>query len=200
MRNLLRTRTLLGLLVLGLSLGVAAPALAHHKPGHTGGPGSNCPNPGGRYPPGQCNPAKAAVTDSTTTRGQQIRWFAQGYRPGSPVTLTFFSTPVPMGTAQADSSTFVERLVRIPADADLGSHRIVSTGIGANGSPLTLTVPLTVSADGAGVVGTPSGSGGGDLPRTGVDVALAALVGAGLIAVGTTAVVAGRRRRHALPA
>ena len=139
------------------------------------------------------------MTDPTTVRDQQIRWFAQGYQPGTVVTLTFYSTPVPMGTATADSFTFAERLVTIPADAELGSHRIVSTGLGANGAPLTLTVPLTVSASGQGVVGTPTGStsGGSGLPRTGLELAALALLGAGLIGGGATAAVAGRRRRRA---
>ena len=143
------SRAASGVTVLALSglalLGVASPASAHHRPGHNGGPGSNCPNPAGKYPPGQCNPQSASVNDSSLTPGAPVTYRAQGYMPGAPVVITLFSTPVKLGTATADSFSFVSKALTIPMGTALGSHKLVSTGLGANGRALTLEVPITTS-------------------------------------------------------
>jgi hypothetical protein len=202
-------------LLLGAALvASAAPAAAHHKPGHSGGPGSNCPNPAQQYPPGQqCEP-RAAVSDSTTTPNQRVRWYGEGYAPNTRVVLTLqpeSGPPIPLGSATSDSFGFAEQFITIPRDAAPGSYRVVSTGMGADGRALTLSVPISVSAAGNSVIDLPdtgpggsgsAGNGGTNgsgfgLPRTGGEIGLVAAFGILLAGAGTAAIVAGRRRRTA---
>lgn len=184
---------------------VQAPASAHHKPGHSGGPGGSCPNPQDKYPPGQCNRERASVDDNTLVRGQAFHYRAQGFLPNSSAALAMFSTPIPLGTATADEFTFFDVVLKIPSNAQLGSHRIVSTGQGADGQPLTLSVPVVVTAGATQTTVGDTDPGTTDdatsvvdrigLPRTGMQVLVAAATGAFLVLVGGVLLLSVRRRR-----
>jgi hypothetical protein len=76
------------------------------------------------------------------------------------------------------------------------SQRIVATGIGQDGKPATVSAMVRAPATPSLCGGTKTGShSGGTLPFTGADIATMVAVGLVLIGVGTTAVIAVRRRR-----
>lgn len=116
-----------------LLVAATAPASAHHRDGHTGGPGSNCPNPQNAYPPGQCNPPRASVNDNTLRRGQTFRYRAQGFAPGSRVLVSQFTAAQPPAPATPDGFTFFDIPLTVPADAALGVHYLTSRGPAAAG-------------------------------------------------------------------
>jgi LPXTG-motif cell wall-anchored protein len=75
----------------------------------------------------------------------------------------------------------------------------VLQGIAANGTNITLTVPIRVVAGGAaaapGGSGNSGGVGGVQLPVTGAEIATVSAAGIALIGLGSIAVTTGRRRR-----
>lgn len=183
--------------------------MAHHKPGHTGGPGTACDNV--KYPPKQCDNRGASVDRDRVNPGGQFTLMAQGFAPNTTTTITLFSEPVRLGTAQPDAFAYFEAVLDVPVDAAFGRHTLVADGTAVNGEPLRLSVPITVApldptfGSGAVTVDPPGGGqvtqgrgisvAGVTLPRTGTAVTTMALGGVVLVAVGGAAVAAGRRRR-----
>lgn len=151
-----------------------------------------------QYPPG--GPV-VAVSDNTVVPGQQLTVSGDGWLPNSTVTFTFFSEATGLGSAPVDADGSFSAQVTIPADADPGPHRLVTTGTSAAGTPASVELQLTVlGSDGSGGSGgdgsVGSGSGGG-LAFTGLNTLGAGLLGLGLLAVGATALGLSRRRRRA---
>lgn len=146
------------------------------------------------YPP----PEGEAITvsDATPAPGQQITIQACCFQPGSTVTFTLYSQPVTLGTATADANGVATLVATIPSNIAPGPHTIEATGIGMDGQPLTVTQQITVVAPGDG-----TGTGAGDLPRTGSDstlpmtqIAIAAIAGGGLLVL-----LASKRRKADAP-
>ncbi|MCU1589905.1 MAG: hypothetical protein JWP11_1161 [Frankiales bacterium] len=186
-----------GLGVLGLQSAASAgpAAAAKPKPTPSASPGSNCPNPNGHYPPGQCKP-KGNVGDDTVEHGQKEHVHGQDWQPNSNVKVYAQSTPIYLDTFRADSAGVVDGDVVIPASLSLGAHHIVFRGLAANGKAATVPVPIQViAATGAG--GGGNGTGIGPLPRTGAEIAAVGLFGVVLVGAGGVAVAGGRRRRLA---
>lgn len=153
------------------------------------------------------------------TRGQQLTIGGGGYLPGATVQLTMYSSAAPLGAAVADAQGEFRIVVTVPADQVEGAHTIVSSGIGAEGTPrflaadTELIVPAAPGQPGGGTPGTPGtgapgGSGGpvtggdptGDgLATTGSDASASALLAllAALAVIGGAVVFRSARRRAA---
>ncbi len=127
-----RTITLLGLSTLVIAL-LDAPLAAQTNP-HAG--------------------CSLALSRSTVSAGETVTVTencGSGYTPGAPVTLTFGSHPVTLGTVTASDDGQFSKLVTIPSDASGGAHKVESSGTCADGSRLVLDASLKVTrARGAG--------------------------------------------------
>ncbi len=117
-------RRLLACLVALLALAAAAPAAL------------------AEYPPAT---EELAVTDTAPAPGDEILVTGDGFMPGSTVTLTFESTPVFLATALVDANGHFSVWVRIPLGASAGWHTIRARGIGVDGLPRELTIPIFVT-------------------------------------------------------
>jgi hypothetical protein len=115
-------------------------------------------------------------------QGASVSVTGAGLRPGTPLTLTVYSTPAQVGTANASVLGAAVTSGVVPALA-AGEHRVVARGTALDGTRVTKLVRFAV--DEAGIVtriGAPA-----DLAASGTDTdagALAALwliVGAGLL-------------------
>jgi hypothetical protein len=137
---------------------------------------------GGGGPPAS---ACAQISDDVVQRSQEILVFsAEGcWEPGTSVALAFLSQPVGLGTAPVEDDGSFSRSVTIPADAELGEHRIRVSGTDASGAAATVFVRLEVVA----------GSGGGGLPVTGLALGALLALAVGLFAAGGSLVLAARR-------
>lgn len=149
--------------------------------------------------------------------GAPVRLSGGGLRPGSTWTAELRSTPVTLatGTAGADGTFWL--LSSLPATVEPGQHRVVLSGIAPDGSPVTGTVWITVTAAGtfgyvsaaaeepaAAAPAPPAGPGAqvaaadsGTRPalaRTGFQSMSLLGMGAGLLAVGGLVIVFARRR------
>jgi hypothetical protein len=140
---------------------------------------------GAAYPP---PPVALQLSTSVATPGQTIGVTGEGCAAGSTVTLTFMSTPVPLGTTVANSQGQFSTTVTIPVNATLGAHEIVATC-----GSLSLTAALTVVASTA----VPAAAAPhAPLPFTGWDTRGPLLAGLVLLILGTAAVLVSRSRRH----
>lgn len=169
-------------------VGLQAPALAQQGGGRP--PGSNCPNPAGNYPPGQC---RAGVSDNTVTPGQRVTFTSgsDACPPNSSVTVRVISTT---DTTQSDSfgnSTYdftVPQGTR-PGRQELSFSCVLSSNV--------VRVPFTVVAAAAA---RSDSTRAGALPRTGADhVTELAAAGIGMVLIGAGTTLVARRRRNSLP-
>ena len=191
----------LALCLSGALVLVAAPASAQASPcppgqpiGRPPGTPPNSPGqPDGRppaYPPGQC---ALRLSQSAAARGTTIEAQGNGFVPGETVVLSLGGREV--ARAIADPAGAVNTSFVVPNDAAFGRTEVTAAGQGQ-----TLSAGFEVLAAGAadrGRASAPARAAAG-LSRTGADIALMALAGAGLIAVGGAAVVTARRRRVAI--
>jgi hypothetical protein len=154
------------------------------------------------YPPDDVLPS--ATTSQTTVRpGELINVDGEDWLPGSEVTIEFLSTPVLLGTANVDANGRFSTQVRIPADAVPGPHSLRMSGLGRDGLPRTISIPMTVLGIAAvppaaapaapGRVSAPATAGPGVLATTGGMLALTAVTGLLLLAVGIGTVRVSRR-------
>jgi LPXTG-motif cell wall-anchored protein len=146
------------------------------------------------------------VNPSTVGPGGSVTVTDHGWQPDSKVDLTLHSTPVALGSTQADGDGNVKTTVVIPSDTAPGNHTIVLTGVDPNGDPQTHTVAVvvesstvttegtaTTSTGGTGASGTSTSSSSGTLPRTGSPVLPLLVVSLSLIGAG---IALGVRRRR----
>ncbi len=167
---------------------------------------SPCARGQGGYPPG--GQQGQTVDRSTFRRGE--RGNVQGCAsPRSRFETTLFSHPKPLGSGVADETGFYSLSFTIPSDAEIGGHRIVTTGTGVVDGVSTINV-IGEQASAAGDLDTRGraaggaaraagggGGGGGALARTGsASTAPLTAAGVGLILIGGAAVVITRRRRN----
>jgi LPXTG-motif cell wall-anchored protein len=132
------------------------------------------------------------VSDGNVTPGQQITVNFNGFAPGTPATITFESVPVEIGVVTVNAQGVIRESVTIPADAALGNHEIVATGVDRDGQAKVSRLAIVVSATGADT-GTPTGG----LPATGTDIALTLAISGAAIAIGWGLLGATRRRNAA---
>lgn len=162
---------------------MAAPAAAQQYPPAVNGLTVSCPTP---------------------QAGNTVDIQGQTFAGGSQVTFTLASQQAVIGTAVADSSgTVSAQGVTIPAATPDGVHTITATGQAPDGSPLSISTDITVTAGGC-VTG--SGGGGsnpdtepsGSLPNTGSDSTTSLLqIGLALAAIGGIITAWAAKRRKA---
>jgi hypothetical protein len=86
----------------------------------------------------------------TVVPGGDLTIASQGWQPSSVVTVTMFSDPVELGTVRAGADGRFVASFAVPAGTELGSHRVVLTGVGADGEPAEVVLSLEVTAASAG--------------------------------------------------
>jgi hypothetical protein len=137
-----------------------------------------------------------AVALSASVSGDSITADGSGFVPGEPVTGTVFSTPMDLGTKDADAGGHVSFTFSV-RDLEPGKHRVVLSA--PSGSVTSyFTVAGTSAGDGGSSVTNvdQAASAGDELAYTGSDLVVpAAVVGLLLVLGGVTAVVIGRRGR-----
>ena len=167
---------------------------------------------------------KISASTFTARVGQDIDFKAQTFEAGSAVSYDVAADggSVTSGTTNADARGIARQSITFTV---VGANTVTMSGTSDQGRPLNLKASITVTADdpdgnggnggndgnggSGGDNGTGGGSGdpaadesgvpflGGGLPRTGGDIALTVLIGAGLLGAGAALVFAARRRNHA---
>jgi len=141
-------------------------------------------------PPAPNAPLSLPSTGSTAlTAGTPVTVHGSGFARNANITIGVYSSPINLDALTADSSGSFTDSVTIPVSLS-GSHTLVAEGNAPDGSARVLSSKITVAA--ASVAGT--------LPFTGLNTALLALSGLGLVVAGfalvRTAAVARRRARR----
>lgn len=134
------------------------------------------------------------ISSTVLSPGDEFSVTGTGFDPGSEVQVVFNSTPVVLGTIEVSSTGTATGTFRVPADAEVGAHRVEMVGVDPSGAPRTLSVEVTVTGATAAPADERPASG---LAFTGATTL--GLVGAGVAAlvIGTT-MVRFRRRRAGL--
>lgn len=94
--------------------------------------------------------ASGGRSSLTVNVGGDLTIASQGWQPSSIVTVTMFSDPVELGTVRAGADGRFVATFPVPAGTELGSHRVVLTGVGADGVAAEVVLSLEVSAAAAG--------------------------------------------------
>jgi len=128
----------------------------------------------------------ASADPATLSPGQSTNFTAVGFAPNSDVSIFICSTPVNLGTFQADSTGRVAVTVTIPAGTTLGAHTLAAVGNRSNG--------LSQVAYAAIQVVSPTTTG--TLPTTGSDNGKLIAMGAALVVLGGAAVFGSTRARR----
>lgn len=127
--------------------------------------------------------ATGAVSSATVALGGALTITGTGFMPAEQVTITLFSAQVLLATATADSNGQVVQTVTIPADLEVGDHRIELVG---QTSGARVSIPIEVLGATVAAPGT--------LPATGRRTGQEAAAAFGLLLLGSTLVGAARRR------
>ncbi|MGH8873793.1 MAG: hypothetical protein ACRDVM_00865 [Acidimicrobiia bacterium] len=122
------------------------------------------------------------VSDSTPAPGDPVTVSGGGFEGGARVSITFESDPVQLAVTSAGPSGAFSATVRIPTDAESGTHTLRAQGEAAGGGTLVLSTQVTIGLSTA------------ELARGMTAFTMAAIVAAVLGAVGIGAyLVVGRR-------
>lgn len=135
------------------------------------------------YVPAVEEPLLAA--DTTVDPGDPVLIAGDGFAADSMVVVTIESTPRTLDRVRADGDGGISLEVTIPDDMPAGQHTLKATGVAPDGSPLVLSVPITVG----GEIGDTQ-----ELASTGLNTAAAVAVGMTLAALGGAALLATRKR------
>ncbi|MBX9363714.1 LPXTG cell wall anchor domain-containing protein [Streptomyces massasporeus] len=131
------------------------------------------------YPP---DPPSLTLTATTVVAGDDLGFTGTGFDPNEGVTAVLFSKPIKLGRFTADANGTVEGTVTIPKWTDPGKHIFRLKGVE---SKLSLKAKIFVRPHKP------------HLADTGDDRSLVMVGGtAALLALGTGAVMAARRRKH----
>ena len=128
--------------------------------------------------PGVVAKSSAGTTGAAAALGQKVVKVLAGFKPFEVVTLTLHSTPQTVGTFTADANGVVTASFVLPAGTPVGSHDLVFEG----NMGTYFQQPIRVAASSA------------ELAYTGASVGMPLALGAGLLLVGTGALVVSRRR------
>jgi hypothetical protein len=152
-----------------------------------GTPASTPPAPTSSAPvataPTATAPAGTSVASTSVAAGEQQTVSIGGFQPNEMVHGVLHSTPVDLGTVQADAEGVATFTFTVPAGFETGIHSVTMTGVT---SGITGEATFTVTA-------APTGG----LAYTGTDVLPLLVVGGGLLAAGAGAVTVAARRRSA---
>lgn len=145
------------------------------------------PTPSGTPDPGTGSPtAGVALSRTTATPGSSITVTGSGFESGETVTATMHSTPVALGSYNANSFGAVEFTFTVPLDATEGSHRVELT------SPSGVTVSSSFQVERPAAPALVFGQLGNTGTQAGVLVTSSALL---LLLGGALAIAAAVRRR-----
>ena len=159
------------------------------------------------------------MTDSTLQDGQPFAAAASGFEDASLVAFYVHSTPRYLTTVRADAAGEASAHLVMPDDLAPGLHELLAIGIGPDGRPRTVSIPIAVlpgryvapSAPSAPVNqpalaaahSTPAtgplpllGPATGSLPRTGLALGGYLLAAAACLGAGAAALRAGRSRQR----
>ena len=128
------------------------------------------------------------VSDSNPKPGEPVTVSGDNWCPGSTVSIYLDGQFV--GTATVDAGGHFDTSIVIPKDIDPGQHTITVVGLDSSCTEV-VTRTTVFNIAGGGV------SGQATLPFTGSNISVGVLLLAALVIVGTTALVAGRRRKAA---
>jgi hypothetical protein len=131
--------------------------------------------------------APLAVSSTTTSPGGSVQISGSGFVPGTTVQLLLFSSPVSLGTVQANGAGAITASVTIPANTPPGQHTLQAVGQAGSGGTLTLMAQIMVAGSGAQSSG---------LASTGAQIGLIAGVGVALVVAGFLITAGSRRRRR----
>lgn len=129
--------------------------------------------------------------------GDELTIKGGGFKPGEAVTATVLSTPITVGTKEADANGNVEFVFASPADFALGEHRAVLTGAtsGEISDTFKVITKATTPAPTATEDPTTSPKPSGALADTGAGLpAAGGIAGLVLLVIGAGVVIAARRR------
>jgi LPXTG-motif cell wall-anchored protein len=154
-----------------------------------------------QYQPMFITVSPTAVTSCGTDSGT-VTVDAGYFTPGSDVVITLQSDPVTLGTVVASATGTVNATYTLPVGVTAGTHTVTASGtrldnnVAASVSAqITVTIPPgCVSNQVVTTAPASSGSGTGNLPVTGSDFGIVAIVGAALLVAGGLIVMAARRR------
>lgn len=183
-----------------LAVGAYAAPSAHADPKNP-----KCPNPAGKYPPGQC---KFAENKSHGNRGDTVVVFGSGYSPRCAVIVYFAKTRVgdyptnkqgqfvgkyTVPIKGANGQTMPDGNHLVTAVDRCGDHFAQNVTFHVDGGPTSATVK---GANFSNLPHTgPFSDPFGNLPHTGTVLIPMTAVGAALVFGGGSMMVAGRRRR-----
>jgi hypothetical protein len=148
----------------------------------TAAPTSSAPTPAA---PTSSAPTTSAVAVPTVAPGKEQTVVLGGFQPHEMVHGVLHSTPVDLGTVEADDNGFATFTFTIPAHLEGGIHSVTMTGA-TSGVTAEATFTVTVADQDAG-----------GLAYTGADVLPLLALGGGLLVAGVGAVTVASRRRSA---
>jgi hypothetical protein len=145
--------------------------------------------------------APSFITTPTVGQGGTLSVDSPGWKAGSQVTGVANSTPVTLGTLNADSTGTVTGSFTLPLSIQPGSHTLVLSGTGTDGLSRSMSSPFTVTSVTGGSAGNTTSASlqpstdvaGSSLARTGFRSQLL-WIGMMLSAIGAVMVMSSRRR------
>jgi hypothetical protein len=81
-------------------------------------------------------------------RKQSVTLSGSGFKPGTPIQITFHSTPEVVGQTTADGFGYFNTTVSVPATATQGTHHFEATGQNPKGGTAQLVVAVKVTPGG----------------------------------------------------
>jgi len=131
-----------------------------------------------------------AVDPQRVAAGDEVRVTGAGLEPGAAYAIELRSTPVTLGTVEADTDGGLAATVEVPASTPPGAHTIALVQDGETVAAAALEVTAS---------GTAGGSGSGGLAYTGAESGPWWAVAAALVLAGIATLTVGvvRRRRRA---
>lgn len=78
--------------------------------------------------------------------GELVTLRGTGFRPDTPITITFHSTPYLVGQSAANPDGVFSATVAVPTGASPGTHHFEAVGIGGGGGLIALMTPVDVAA------------------------------------------------------
>ena len=136
----------------------------------------------------------ARVSAGTIAPGGTVTFTAEGFAPGTDVTVSVSNNGAATRVLEADSAGVVSTQFQF---ANAGRFTITATGVDAAGGPVSVNATVTVAAAAGSGSGGAAGGGGSSLAQTGADnVATIAWVAFGVVILGgaLVAVATGRRQ------
>jgi len=104
--------------------------------------GENCPNPAGKYPPGQCK--KLALSTSKVSAGGAVKVDGSGFAPNSPVQVYLGTFDQSLATVVTDASGAFSTSVVVPKDSATGGKDLVLKGADNTGAPYEMAGHVNV--------------------------------------------------------